>query len=381
MRLAWLSFALTLSVVAPPASAQPQGDTLTLERAIQIAMAQQPQIRQTRAAIDAANARVDLAKTARNPTVTLSASVDYGSSAVRPCADDATKSCGGFFDPTASTGLGARADWRIYDFGQTSANVRAARLSAEATAATATTTTLDIRTDVEQAFLEAVARRRLVQVAETTVKSEETHLDQAKKFVAAQAKDPIEVAQAQARAANARSTLAQAQSAEAIALANLRAAIGWLDATHSPVVAPEWPTPPAAEPPALPALVEASRRQRPEILQLDKQIAASEAELDAAIAERRPTLSATASTQYNPSENDWSPQPSWSAGLTLSWSLFDGGRASANQKIARANVTGAQAQRDALLVSLTSQLDAARAQIIANRDDLRARRSSRTART
>jgi len=372
MRLAWLSFALALSLAAPPASAQPQGDTLTLERAIQIALAQQPQIRQTRAAIDAANARVDLAKTARNPTVTLSASADYGSSPVRPCADDPTKSCGGFFDPTASTGLGARADWKIYDFGQTSANIRAARLSAEATAATATTTTLDIRTDVETAFLEAVARRRLVEVAETTVKSEDTHLDQAKKFVAAQAKDPIEVAQAQARAANARSTLAQAQSAEAIALANLRAAIGWLDATHSPVVTPEWPTPPAAEPAPLVALVEASRKQRPEILQLDKEIAASEASLDAAIAERRPTLSASASTQWNPGESDWSPQPSWSAGLTLSWSLFDGGRASANQKIARANVTGAQAQRDALLVSLTSQLDAARAQIIANRANVSA---------
>jgi outer membrane protein len=363
MRLAWVPILLASGA----AVAQPAADTLTLDRAIEIALAQQPAIRQSRAALEAANGRVDLARVARKPTVTLSATAGYGSAPVRPCADDPTKSCGGFFDPTASTSVGARADWRIYDFGQTAANIRAAELAAQATAAGQTTTTLDIRTNVEVAFLEAVARRRLVQVAETTVKSEEVHLDQAKRFVAAQAKDPIEVAQAQARAANARSTLAQAQSAEAIALANLRAAIGWVDASRSPVVAADWPTPPAAEPGALAALVESSRSHRPEIIQLDKQIASAEASLDAAIAERRPTLSATASTQWSPDATDWSPEPSWAAGLTLSWQLFDGGRGRADQRIARANVVAAQAERDALLVSLTSQLDAARAQIIANR--------------
>ena len=367
-------------LAAVPAAAEPT--RLSMPDAVAIALRQNPSVRSSRASAAAAQGRIDLARVPLSPTVSVSASASTGSRREVCTTDDTTgtTSCtGGFFDPTASTGLAAVASWRIYDFGATSASIRAAEASAAAANAGIATTNLDIRTNVEVAYLEAVARGRLVGVAETTVKSEAAHLDQAKRFVAAQAKDPIEVAQAQSRAANARSTLAQAQSREAIALANLRAAIGWLDATHSPVVAPDWPTPPAAEPPALPALVEASRRQRPEILQLDKQIAASEAELDAAIAERRPTLSATASTQYNPSENDWSPQPSWSAGLTLSWSLFDGGRASANQKIARANVTGAQAQRDALLVSLTSQLDAARAQIIANRANVSASNEAVTA--
>src|SRR5204862_2796806 len=129
---------------------------------------------------------------------------------------------------------------------------------------------LDVRTNVELAYYEAVARNRLVQVADSTVKSEEVHLDQARKFVAAQAKDPIEVAQAQARAANARAALAQAQSQQAIALANLPASIGWLDVAHSPGVSSEWPTPPSDEPPPLATLVDASRAHRPEIVQLDR---------------------------------------------------------------------------------------------------------------
>ena len=367
-------------LLATPALAQPQQEVLTLEKAIEIAQRVQPTLAQSRAAIEIARGRVDLARVARRPTATLSATAGVGSSPARPCAapnEDMT--CGGFFDPAASTGLGAQASWRIYDFGQTSAAIRAAELSAEAAAVAIQTDTQDIRTAVEVAYLEAVARQRLIGVAETTVKSEETHLDQARKFVAAQAKDPIEVVQAQARAANAKSALAQAQSANAIALANLRAAIGWLDATRAPVVANNWPTPPEQDPVQLVTLVEEARKQRTEIAVLEKQIAAEEASLDAAVASRRPVLSASASTQWGPDSNDWSPEPTWSAGITLSWQLFDGGRARAEQRIARANVVSAKAQRDALLVSLTSQLELARAQIVANRANVTASSEAVTA--
>lgn len=363
---------IVTALCSAPAYAQPQQEVLTLEKAIEIAQRTQPALVQSRANIEASYGRVDAARVARRPTVNLSVSAAVGSSAIRPCADDATKSCGGFLDPTARTGLGISASWRIYDFGQTSLAIKAAELSAEAARYSLDTDVQDLRNAVEIAYLEAVARQRLIGVAETTVKSEETHLDQARKFVAAQAKDPIEVAQAQARAANAKSALAQAQSAQAIALANLRAAIGWLDATRSPVVAGNWPTPPADDPVQLVTLVETARKQRTEIRQFDKQIAAAEADLDAAYAERRPVLSAQASTDWGPDQNDWSPEPTWSAGISLSWALFDGGRAKANQRIARANVVGTKAQRDALLVQLTSQIELARAQIIANRANVEA---------
>jgi outer membrane protein TolC len=83
-------------------------------------------------------------------------------------------------------------------------------------------------------------------------------------------------------------------------------------------------------------------------------------------------LSANASSQWNPSSTDWSPEPTWSATLSLSWALFDGGRTAADKRIARAQVASTQAQRDALLVSLTSELEASRAQIVANRANVTA---------
>src|SRR5439155_1531508 len=90
-----------------------------------------------------------------------------------------------------------------------------------------------------------------------------------------QAKDPIEVAQAQSRAANARSALAQAESNAAVALANLRAAIGWVDPSRSPAVDPSWPTPSDSEPPDLGALVATGRQFRPEIVALPAKAQAS----------------------------------------------------------------------------------------------------------
>ena len=360
-------------------TATPGKLTLTMARAVELAYKQSPSARQARAAAEAAKGRVDLAKVTLMPTLGVAGTLGAGSRGSVQCIDPAATNCGGFFSLQESSGISATANWRITDFGQTRANIRAAQANAEAAAATVNTNNLDIRADVELAYLEAVARERLIVVAEATVKSEEAHLDQAKRFVAAQAHDPIEVSQAQSRLANAQSSLAQAQSNSAVALANLRAAIGWLDPTRAPEVDPNWPVPADQEPPGLPDLVKQARAQRPEIIAADKQIQASEYGVDAAHAERRPVLSAQASSQWAPHTDNWSPDPTWSAGLTLSWQVFDGFRSRADVRIANANLTSAKASRDALLVSLTSALEASRAQIIANRANVQASTEAVTA--
>ena len=341
--------------------------TLTMARAVEIAAQTQPSLRIARANVEAAEGRVDLTRVAEHPVVTLGAQVSASSSPRGPCDATMTTRCGGFFTGSYGTGFSASAAWRIYDFGLTAANVRAARANAEASIAGVTVTALDVRRDVEITYLAALADQRLTVVAGATVKSEAAHLDQARRFVAAQAKDPIEVAQAQARYANAKSALSTAQSNEAVALANLRAAIGWIDPSRAPAVDPTWPTPADEQPPDLATLVRAARQYRPEIAQYDKQIAAADANVTAAHAERRPILSANASALWGPAEANWSPQPSWTATLALVWALYDGGRGRADQRVANANLTSAIASRDALLVSLTSALEASRAQIVANR--------------
>ncbi len=341
-----------------PAYAQAPS-TLSMEQAVQIALEQQPSVRLQRAQVEAAKGRVDSAEAARKPTLTVSAGVTAGGGGVNR----------DFLGNTirGSANLGASAQWRIYDFGLTAAQIRAAKLNARAAEAGGATTSLDIRQDVENSYLEAVARARLVAVADTTAKAEEQHVDQARRFVAAQAKDPIEVVQAQSRFANAKADLAQARSNAAIALANLRAAIGVVDPAQTLAVAEAWPQPPEATPPTLVELVATARTKRPELTQLDLQVEAAGANIDAAKAQRRPTLNASANTSWNPQTGIDLPNPSWSVGLTLSWQIFDAGRSAAEVRIARANRESALAQRDALLLNMTSELDSLRAQIEANR--------------
>ena len=360
-----LKFVLSALLIATPAAAETQ--TLSMEQAVEIALKQQPTLRQSRAQVEAALGRVEQVEATKHPTLSLSANASIGAGG-RDFSD--------LGRPAASFGLGATAALKITDFGQTAAQLRAAQLSAEASRAGVMSDVNDVRSQVEVTYLEAVARARLVTVAEATVKSEEAHLDQAKRFVAAQAKDPIEVVQAQSRAANARASLAQAQSQAAIALANLRAAIGWVDPSATLAISTSWPEPPSEAPPALTELVTTARKYRPELVQLDKQVAASEASIDAARAQRRPTLSATARADFSPSYEFRDPgvgfdryndNSSWSIGLALTWQALDGGRTAADVRVARANRESALAQRDALLLDMTSQLDSARAQIDANR--------------
>ncbi len=251
--------------------------TLTMARAVEIAEQQQPSLRQARAAIEAAHARVDSARVAEHPHVNVAATVSTGSKQRGYCDLTMTTLCGGFFSASLGPASARTRAGGSTTSGQTAANIRAAEANADAATSGFAINTLDVRRDVEITYLEALARKRLILVAEATVKSEVAHLDQARRFVAAQAKDPIEVAQAQARAANARSTLAQAQSNEAVALANLRAAIGWLDPTRAARGLAELADAADAQPPDLAELVQTARKNRPEIAQLDKQIDAAEA--------------------------------------------------------------------------------------------------------
>jgi outer membrane protein TolC len=330
-----------------------------MARAVELALTQVPSLRQSRATIEASLGRVDQLAATRRPNVNLSASASVGS---KP----EVLGMGGTFSASTTLGIAASATWKITDFGQTDALLRAARANVAANTAAVDTAGYDVRQNVELSFLEVLARDRLTAVAEATLKSEELHLDQARKFVAAQAHDPIEVAQAAARAANAKASLALAHSNRAIALANLRAAIGWIDPSATFEIAPAWPIPDDQDPPALANLVDQARAHRPELVQLERQIAAAEASVEAARFERRPVLNASAQTAYAISGTNVSNEPTWQASLSLTWAAFDGGRAAADVRVAEANRASALAQRDAVLLSLTSALDSARAGIVAN---------------
>jgi len=294
--------ALFVIAISTPAYAQPQQEVLTLEKAIEIAVRVQPVLVQSRANIEAALGVSDQARVARRPTVTLvGGRRASGSAPLRPCAApnaEHDSAGGGSSIPTTQTGLGVRRrSGGSMTSGRPRFAIRAAELSAEAVRYSLVSDTLGrSQRGRRSPTSKRVARQRLTSPSPTRpVKSEERHLDQARKFVAAQAKDfRVEVAQAQARAGCEVRAPRAAQSAQAIAsLARLRAAIGWVDATRSPVVAGNWPTPPEQEPLQLGAARrQQARKQRSEVAQLDKQRSRPRSEPRRRVRFARPVLAA-----------------------------------------------------------------------------------------
>jgi outer membrane protein TolC len=146
----------------------------------------------------------------------------------------------------------------------------------------------------------------------------------------------------------------------------LRSAIGWVDPKQSLVVDPNWPVPPDQDPPDLASLVDAARKRRPDILAQDRLVQSGQDLLISSKDEHLPVLSASATVGWQPNTSAIN-EPSWSAGLTLSWLAFSGGKINADVRVASASLQLAVANRDALLVTITSQIDGARSQIISNR--------------
>ncbi len=335
---------------APPVDSRP---VLALDAAIARGLAASPGLRGQRARNDASAARIDETSAARRPSLSAGASVSTGNKV------------GAFASAAATARASVNASWLLYDFGQTAASIDAARATARAGDATLARDRLDVVNAVETAYHEAVARRRLVEVARDALVSQARRLDQATRFVAAGSRAPIEVAQARTQVASARTTLVRAENAAETALASLDLAMGGWDGAPFQVAA-TWPGPTADEDAPRTQLVDAARRTRPELAAQRLTIEASEHALAASRLSLRPELTAQAGLDAT-TDLQSTPEPGWSASLSLSWTLFDGGRHRAQVRAAVAARAVAAAELDQLELGLRVDITSAQLAIRAGK--------------
>src|SRR5439155_22055678 len=116
------------------------------------AIRQHRTIRIARAQIAAAQGRIDSAHVPLHPTLSVSGGGTVGG----------PRLMNDFLTERNGLQANATASWTITDFGLTRANIHAAEANEAASAAGAASTGLDIRQSVELAYLEAIARQRLV---------------------------------------------------------------------------------------------------------------------------------------------------------------------------------------------------------------------------
>jgi outer membrane protein len=267
-----------------------------------------------------------------------------------------------------SASLSLSAELTLLDFGRSAAAIRAAEASVLATRQALVGVEQDVLLSAVSAFVNVRLTQDAVALRQANVRLITQELRAARDRFEVGEITRTDVSIAEARLASARSALAESEGDLAVARENYRLAVG-----RAPGRLATLPNPPA-----IPRTVEEARsialRTHPSIRQLQHQVAVSEANVDRAKAEMRPTLSANAAINDRRSTAD-----SQTFGLTLNQTLYSGGRLSSlyRQSVARRDSTRAQLHRQGAVISQAvgeawSNLAVARASIAASDEQIRA---------
>jgi outer membrane protein len=339
---------------------------LTLEDALRTARERQPQLRQARAATEAASARASGAFAPLLPQLTGTAGVQRtnrgGSVLVGASAGSAP-----FFNYfTGSLG----ATQLLWDFGAGPNKWRAARAQEESAGSSERATALLVAFNVRSAYFFARASRALVGVAQDSLRNTQRHLEQIVGFVRAGTRPEIDLAQARTDTANARVALISAENGYETSKVQLNQAIG-IEGPTDYEVAGEVPPPVRGEDGALDPLLEEAYQARPEVASLQQQVRALQLTVSSIEGQYGPALAASLGLNEGGTSLDrlgWNA----SAGLTLSWNLFQGGLTRAQVREAEANVASAVAQLDVLRQQVRLDVGTARLAVLAAKESVSA---------
>jgi outer membrane protein len=335
---------------------------VTLEQALENARAHQPQLRQARAVTDAAEARAREAKASLLPQLSASAAYQRTTAnfTARPGSVPGTPgtSRSSTFDNFNYFNDSLTLSQLLYDFGQSTGRYDAAQAQAQAQADSERAARLLTELSVRSAFFDTRANKSLVQVAREALTNQEAHLAQIEGFVQVGTRPDIDLAQARSDTANAQVQLISAENTYDISRATLNQAMGIegpldyevADQALLPVYGEGQPTGP---------LLDEAIKARPEIASLMQQVRAQQLTVRSIEGAYGPTLAASAGATQGGISVD---HLSWnlSAGLTLTWQLYQGGFTQAQVHEAEANVAQIAAQLDLVRQQLRVEVEQAR---------------------
>lgn len=355
----WIALAVGLTVAAIGQAQAPR--VLTLQAALVTAMAHHPDLRQAHAGTEAVRARADATRAPLLPQVSANSSYQVRTANVAPQpgalpSQFASKSNSLTLAPFLT--IGVNASMLLYDFGQTSQRYAAARSTAAAAVDSERATQVRVAATVRSVWYAAQANQALYRVAQDALANQDKHLQQIQAFVEVGRRPPIDLAQAKADRSNAQVQVITAQTNALQAKAQLVQAMG-LDETADFDLADEAVAPVQGEDLKSSALLDEAVKFRPEIAQVQHQVEAQERTVASIRGAYAPAIVATTGLTdagTGPADLVWN----LTAGLGVSWPIFQGGLTDAQLREARANLVGLQAQLDAARQRVRLEVEQAR---------------------
>lgn len=320
---------------APPPS-QIAGRVLTLEECIAVALEGQPRIQVTLAEYAAARYRVNQALAPLLPQLSGEVSATRSKNTV-------VSGSGGSSFPTLQS---RRMDdtfvaqvllsQLLFDFGKNLAETEARRKLAEVAVEDVELQRQLISLTVKEAYTNTLFSQRLIRVQEQAQERSELNLRSAKGFFEVGTRPKSDVARAEVDVANAKLDLIRARNALRSAIVALNTAMAINVDTPTQIVDNLVYQPVTLDRQQLRG---DSLRQRPEYRSAKLRAAAAEARERRAFRDFFPDLSGTGS--YGGTQKELNE--SWSLGISLNWSIFDGGNRIARHQEAKANLESAKA--------------------------------------
>ena len=235
----------------------------------------------------------------------------------------------------------------LFTFGRVSRGIDKAEQSQAAAGLDLRAGRADLVLETRTAYWSLVTARASASVLQDSIRAYDAHIADARnreKFGLAPRSEVLAVEVERDRAELDR---LRADADAEVAEANLRRLVDLPPATHVETVEPSADT--AAPPQDLEALVAAAQAERPERQALVARVTAAEAATHSEHGARLPQLVLSGNYNYlNPNRDivpptaDW--KDTWDAALSVSWSVFDGGRRSASEARARAQADAAREQ-------------------------------------
>jgi outer membrane protein len=309
------------AVWSQPAAAPAESPRLTLQQAVQTALEKHPALQSAEFAVQGAQARAKQAESPYYPQVGGAAVQTNGS--LR--ANALFRPSGSLIEPNRSDfSVGVAASQTVYDFGQTGSRVDAQRSDKARAQKDAVTRRAEVVVGVERAYFNVLKRKRLVEIAEQTVRERDILKQQIDVLYRNQLKSKLDLGLIQVQLSDSEFLAIRARNDLAAAFAELNNAMG---VEGSPTYSLE-DIPVKVEPPrALDELVGEAMDRRPELLALKERIKTAEHRVKAAHNTNFPTVQVVGSagdTEHisnrpNLQEGGW-----WAVGGVVSVPIFTG---------------------------------------------------------
>lgn len=307
---------------------------LTIEQAQARALDASHRLAESRARQKVADAVVDARQAAQRPNIVASAGYTRTNHVAEFVVPTSTGLPGVLY-PDVPDNYRTRLDlqWPIYTGGRADALERAARAEANAVAAETSVAQADLRLEVARAFWAVVTADASVRVLEEAVARAQAHVNDVRERLRVGLVPPNEVSSAEAQESRQRMLLIEAQTQRAVTLAELGRLVG---ADSGEVVAPQAMLEADPEPStAIDTAIALARGARAERTALQHRVDAANEQRNAAVAGRRPSVAVGGGIDYArpnprifPRADRW--EDSWDIGVTVNWSLWDGGRIAAD---------------------------------------------------